>query len=100
MRLDQWLWFARFFKSRSQAATCCTAHQVTVNGQSVDKDYKIKLGDRIGIPGRQGRRMVRVLAFADRRGPYDEARILYEEEMIFDDSQQDDEAASQSYPIE
>ncbi len=91
MRLDKWLWFSRFYKSRAQASALCMEGQITLNGQPADKDHKIKPGDRIGLPGSRGRRMVTVAAFGERRGPPSEAHALYIEDSPFQDDQQEDE---------
>lgn len=79
-RLDQWLWFARFVKSRSLAARLCIGGLVSVNGATVGKaNHGVRIGDMVAV--RQGafRRMVRVLNLGARRGPASEARLLYEE---------------------
>jgi len=79
-RLDQWLWFARFVRSRSLAARLCTAGAVTVNGLPVSKaNHVIRIGDVITLPQGAFCRTVRVLALGWRRGPAAEARSLYEE---------------------
>jgi ribosome-associated heat shock protein Hsp15 len=79
-RLDQWLWFARFVKSRSLASRLCTAGAVAVNGLAVKKgNHAVRVGDAIALPRGPFRRTVRVLALGERRGPAMEARLLYEE---------------------
>jgi ribosome-associated heat shock protein Hsp15 len=79
-RLDQWLWFARFVKSRSLASRLCAAGAVAVNGLAVKKaNHAVRLGDAIELPQGPFRRTVRVLALGMRRGPAAEARLLYEE---------------------
>ncbi len=80
LRLDQWLWFARFVKSRSLAARLCTAGAVTVNGVTIRKaNQTVRVGDDVVLPQGPFRRTVRVLAFGTRRGPATEARLLYQE---------------------
>ena len=79
-RLDQWLWFARFVKSRSLAARLCTAGAVTINGSAVKKPKQaVRIGDIVVLPQGGWQRTVRVLALGARRGPAIEARVLYEE---------------------
>lgn len=79
-RLDQWLWFARFVKSRSLAARLCAAGAVTVNGCQVKKaNHLIRSGDVVIVPQGGWQRTVRVIALGIRRGPATEARLLYEE---------------------
>lgn len=79
-RLDQWLWFARFVKSRSLAARLCADGEISVNGNAVDRPrHLVRVGDAIAIPQGRWCRTVRVLALGRRRGPAQEARLLYEE---------------------
>ena len=82
-RLDQWLWFARFVKSRSLAARLCAAGAVTVNGSPVKKaNHPVRMGDVVVLPQGGWQRTVRVVALAIRRGPAPEARLLYEEAAV------------------
>jgi ribosome-associated heat shock protein Hsp15 len=79
-RLDQWLWFARLTRSRSQAARLAAAGAVLVNGVAVCKgSLALHIGDAVVVPQGPRRRAVRVLALGTRRGPAVEARLLYEE---------------------
>lgn len=79
-RLDQWLWFARFAKSRSIAARLCTAGAVTVNGGAVAKpNHAVKPGDIVIVPQGSWQRTVEVLELGTRRGPASEARSLFRE---------------------
>ena len=79
-RLDQWLWFARFVKSRSLAARLCADGAVAVNGVAVAKaNHTIKAGDIVSVPQGPWRRSVQVLALGTRRGPAVEARTLFRE---------------------
>ena len=79
-RLDQWLWFARFVKSRSLAARLCAAGAVTVNGfPSKKANHLVRIGDIVVLPQGGWQRSVRVSALGLRRGPAAEARLLYEE---------------------
>jgi ribosome-associated heat shock protein Hsp15 len=78
MRLDQWLWYARFAKSRSRAARLCTAGVVSVNGLAVKKPHSaIRVGDIVVVPHGVLMRTVRVKALGERRGPALEAQSLY-----------------------
>jgi ribosome-associated heat shock protein Hsp15 len=79
-RLDRWLWFARFVKSRALAARLIAAGAVTLNGVAVRKaNQAVRVGDRIAVPQGGFRRTVRVVALGVRRGPAAEARLLYQE---------------------
>lgn len=79
-RLDQWLWFARFAKSRSLAARLCAAGAVLVNGVAVAKpNHAVKAGDLVVVPQGPLQRTVEVLALGSRRGPAVEARALFRE---------------------
>jgi ribosome-associated heat shock protein Hsp15 len=80
IRLDQWLWFARFVKSRSLAARLCAAGAVTINGNPATKaNQAVRIGDTVAVPQGGWQRTVRVLALGIRRGPASEGRALYEE---------------------
>ena len=79
-RLDQWLWFARFVKSRSLAARLCAEGAVTVNGGPVAKpNHSVKAGDVVTVPQGRWQRTVQVVALGTRRGPASEARALFRE---------------------
>jgi ribosome-associated heat shock protein Hsp15 len=81
-RLDQWLWFARFAKSRSLAARLCAGGAVVVNGVAVAKpNHMLRPGDVVTVPQGGWQRTVRVVALGTRRGPVPEARTLFEEEF-------------------
>jgi ribosome-associated heat shock protein Hsp15 len=80
IRLDKWLWHARFFKSRSLAAGAVTHGRMRVNGQVISKPaHAVRTGDVLTFA--LGRRIVvaRILAPGARRGPAPEARALYED---------------------
>lgn len=80
LRIDKWLWHARFFKTRTLAAKVVSAGHVRVNAERVKKpSTNIKAGD--GLSFMQGRhiRVVRIAALGDRRGPANEAQALYED---------------------
>ena len=79
-RLDKWLWFARFAKTRSLAAKLVAEGHVRVNGQRTDTPAKaIATGDVLTIAAPHVTAVVRVQAAGERRGPAPEARLLYEE---------------------
>lgn len=79
-RLDKWLWYARFFKSRSAAARLCVARRVRVNRAVVSKAHAVvKPGDVLTFPQGDHIRVVAVVAPGERRGPAAEARTLYDD---------------------
>lgn len=79
-RLDQWLWFARFVKTRSLGARLCAAGAVAINGFPVRKpNQRVRVGDVVVLPQGNLQLTVRVLALGSRRGPAAEARTFYEE---------------------
>jgi len=79
VRLDKWLWAARFFKSRSLAAAACEGGKVDVNGHAAKPAKLVRPGDllRITLPG--GKKLIKVLVLGDRRGPALRAQLLYED---------------------
>ncbi|WP_323038305.1 RNA-binding S4 domain-containing protein [Gemmobacter sp.] len=80
VRLDKWLWQARFFKSRSLSAAQVEDGRVRVNGQPVSKSATtVRPGDVLTFAQGGRIRVVRVLATALRRGPAAEAQLLYDD---------------------
>jgi ribosome-associated heat shock protein Hsp15 len=80
LRLDKWLWYARFFKTRTLAAKTCNAGKLRVSGATVSKaHHKIKPGEVLTFPQGRHIRVVRVVALGTRRGPAPEAQALYED---------------------
>jgi ribosome-associated heat shock protein Hsp15 len=82
MRLDKWLWAARFYKTRGLAVEFIEKGRVQVNGQSAKRARELHLGDLVSLrQGMQGEiaREVRVLGLSEARGPAPVAQGLYEE---------------------
>ena len=80
LRVDKWLWFARFFKTRSLAAKLCNGSVLRCSGTVVTKaHHAVKPGDVLTFPQGRHIRVVKVVALGSRRGPADEARTLYED---------------------
>lgn len=79
MRLDKWLWAARFYKTRALAAQAAQHGRVQVNGHSAKPARELRVGDRIEL--RQGAllRSIEVCALDARRGPAPQAQALYRE---------------------
>lgn len=88
LRIDKWLWFARFCKSRSLAQNWIDQGEVKLNGQVIDKSNSlVKVGDRIEMPrGVRQRHEVEVLGLAEKRGGAPEAALLYRSLSITKDS--------------
>ena len=79
MRLDKWLWAARFFKTRSLAQQAVTAGRVQLNGERTKPAHDLKLADMVVVRIGDWQWAVRVKALSERRGPAAEARKLYDE---------------------
>ena len=79
LRIDKWLWAARFFKTRSLATQEINKGRVQVNGQPAKPSRALRVGDRVEL--RQGvvERTVMVLGLSDVRGPAPVAQALFEE---------------------
>jgi len=80
IRLDKWLWYARFFKSRTLAGRLCQSGKLRLNRETVTKSHtRVRLGDVLTFPAGPHVRVVRVAALGSRRGPAAEAATLYED---------------------
>jgi ribosome-associated heat shock protein Hsp15 len=79
MRLDKWLWAARFFKTRSLAQQAVAAGRVQLNGDRTKPAHEIKRADRVVVRVGDWQWEVQVKALSERRGPAQEARKLYDE---------------------
>jgi len=79
VRLDKWLWAARFFKTRSLAADDIDKGRVRVNGQVAKASREPKVGDLVDLKTPYGIRTVRVEAISSTRGPAPQAALLYQE---------------------
>lgn len=79
VRLDKWLWAARFFKTRAMATEAIDGGHVHLNGDKVKPARTVKVGDMLRILAAHGEFEVQVLALADKRGPAEIARTLYAE---------------------
>jgi ribosome-associated heat shock protein Hsp15 len=79
LRIDKWLWAARFYKTRSLACDEVTKHRVQINGQDVKPAREVKVGDTLTV--RQGNltKTIVVKGISAARGPAPVAQLLYEE---------------------
>ncbi len=79
-RLDKWLWFARFAKTRTSAAKLVTEGFVRVNGRRADTPAKaVGIGDVLTVAAPHRTALIRIIAAGERRGPAPDARLLYDD---------------------
>ena len=95
LRVDKWLWAARFFKTRSLATTAVEGGKVLVNGARVKPAKALKPGDELFVRTPGFEYTVKVAALSDRRGPAAEAAKLFVES---EDSQRKSKATRCSFP--
>ena len=79
LRVDKWLWAARFFRSRTLATVACDGGKVDVNDQAVKPSRSVHPGDLLTISSPRGKRIIRVVGLSERRGPGSAAARLYED---------------------
>lgn len=79
MRLDKWLWAARFFKTRSLASHACDLGRTQVNGQPAKPSRELRVGDRLRMKTPTAELEIDVLALSEMRGPASVAQALYRE---------------------
>ncbi len=79
MRIDKWLWAARFFKTRSLATRACDLGRIESNGQSAKPAREVKVGDLLQVRNEGGEFQVEVLKLSEMRGPAAVAQTLYRE---------------------
>jgi ribosome-associated heat shock protein Hsp15 len=77
VRIDKWLWAARFFKTRSIAEKACELGRVESNGQAAKPAREVKLGDTLRVKTEGGVFTVEVLGLSEMRGPAPVAQALY-----------------------
>ena len=79
VRIDKWLWAARFFKTRSLAARACDLGRIQSNGQPSKAAREVRIGDRLQVTNDGGAFQVEVLILSEVRGPAPVAQTLYRE---------------------
>ena len=79
MRVDKWLWAARFFKTRALAARACELGRIRSNGQPAKPAREVKVGDLLQVTNDAGDFQVEVLLLSEMRGPASVAQTLYRE---------------------
>ena len=83
IRIDLWLWYARFFKSRSLAARAVKGSRMRLNRQVIRKvSQPLRVGDVLTIPWNGEIRVIEIAALGERRGPASEARQLYHDRTV------------------
>ena len=79
MRVDKWLWAARFFKTRALAAKACELNRIESGGQRVKPSRDVRVGDSLTVRNETATFVVEVLALSEMRGPASVAQTLYRE---------------------
>ncbi|MGA2143663.1 MAG: RNA-binding S4 domain-containing protein [Bryobacteraceae bacterium] len=79
VRMDKWLWAARFFKTRSLAGRACELGRIHSNGQPAKAAREVRIGDLLQVKNEGGDFEVEVLALSEIRGPAPVAQTLYHE---------------------
>jgi ribosome-associated heat shock protein Hsp15 len=79
VRIDKWLWAARFFKTRSLAARACDLSRVQSNGQPAKPAREVRIGDKLRVSNEGGDFEIEVLLLSEVRGPASVAQTLYRE---------------------
>ncbi len=79
MRIDKWLWAARFFKTRSLAARACELGRIESNGQPAKPARELRAGDLLQVNNDSGDFRIEVLLLSEIRGPAAAAQTLYRE---------------------
>jgi ribosome-associated heat shock protein Hsp15 len=79
VRIDKWLWAARFFKTRSLATRACELGRIDCNGQKAKASREVRTGDRLVVRNDSGEYEIDVLGLTEVRGPAAVAQSLYAE---------------------
>jgi ribosome-associated heat shock protein Hsp15 len=79
VRIDKWLWAARFFKTRSLASKACELSRVLLNGQVAKPAREVHTGDRLRVTNDGGDFEIEILGLSELRGPAPVAQALYHE---------------------
>jgi ribosome-associated heat shock protein Hsp15 len=82
VRIDKWLWSARFFKTRSLATRACELGRIQSNGQPAKPAREVKIGDMLRVTNDGGDFQVEVLELSEVRGPAAVAQTLYRETEV------------------
>ena len=99
-RLDKWLWYARFFKTRTQATKLIQSGKLRINGDITNKPHRTAIiGMVLTFPQAKHVRVIKILEIGQRRGPAPEAIALYEDlsPIISESNKQDKNNIFSSY---
>lgn len=98
VRIDKWLWAARFFKTRSLAADAVDTGRVRLDGDRIKPARSVRLGDKLSIDNGSDAWEVVVLGISDKRGAAPVARQLYEETEASVLKRENDQQARKLFP--
>ncbi|MCA1247490.1 RNA-binding S4 domain-containing protein [Massilia sp. MS-15] len=98
VRIDKWLWAARFFKTRSMATDAIDRGRVRIDGEPIKPSRNVKVNDRLVIDNGSDRWEVIVAALSDKRGPAPVARSLYFETDESIARRENDKTARRLFP--
>lgn len=98
VRIDKWLWAARFFKTRAAAQQAVEGGKVKLNGERTKPGKGLKVGDRLVIHAATSAWTMTVVRLADKRGPATVARTLYEEDEA-SRAQREEQAALRRFAV-
>jgi ribosome-associated heat shock protein Hsp15 len=79
VRIDKWLWAARFFKTRALASRACELGRIEASGQPAKPAREVRVGDMLGVKNDSGEFQIEVLGLSEMRGPAPVAQTLYRE---------------------
>jgi ribosome-associated heat shock protein Hsp15 len=79
VRIDKWLWAARFFKTRSLASKACELGRIAANGQPAKPSREVHVGDQLHVKNEGGDFQIEVISLSEMRGPAAVAQTLYRE---------------------
>jgi ribosome-associated heat shock protein Hsp15 len=98
VRIDKWLWAARFFKTRTLAADAVERGRVKIGGDNVKAARAVKVNDKIFVDNGSNRWEVVVLGLSDKRGPAPVAQALYRETADSIEKRANDQEARRLFP--
>jgi ribosome-associated heat shock protein Hsp15 len=79
VRMDKWLWAARFFKTRALASKACDLGRIVANGREAKPSREVRLGEMLHVKNEGGEFEIEVLVLSEMRGPAAVAQTLYRE---------------------